>query len=670
MNLQVKETEKKEEEDGSAASVVRWERFLHRMVVRVLLVEADDSTRQIITALLRKCNYRVAAVPDGLKAWGVLKGRPHNIDLILTEVELPSISGFSLLTLIMEHEICKNIPVIMMSSHDSVSTVYNCMLRGAADFLVKPIRKNELRNLWQHVWRRQTSTAGGHGPQDEGVAQEKVEATAESNVASNYSSGYMACIQRNRECIEKGSDAQSSCTKPDLEAERACMENMQDPSQPKCSKSRANGIKMQKHEECLKKLLAHNSKAGGSVATACKDANTMTEGEVMEPRTQRGHANISSEACDNNQAHGNSSREAIDLIGAFDNYPKCSYRTSGSNNGLNKFDSSLLLDISLRRSHPSGSVDQVTDERHTLNHSDASAFSRYINRTLQPPHSTSASVYNQRKDYGTTSDKQVSNHILDYNSHTFGPTLTQKSILPLATDQSGHAEIAFPCPQQRVFPVPVAVEGISFENLCVAYGSAMPPIFCTESGMLPLQSPGLASHQEPSFQVNPFHLSNPETKNTQQLNDLHDQHAKNSTNQLEQQGQKLETVEVQGHFSSATDQSASNSFCKGAASHINSINCGSNGNVNPVPIVRAAMGSGNEECFLIHEGNSHQSIQIEAALTKFRLKRKDRCYEKKVRYKSRKKLAEQRPRVKGQFVSQVHTDRSPLENDNHSVQRL
>lgn len=43
----------------------------------------------------------------------------------------------------------------VMSSIDSVSTVYKCMLRGAADFLVKPLRKNELRNLWQHVWRRQ-----------------------------------------------------------------------------------------------------------------------------------------------------------------------------------------------------------------------------------------------------------------------------------------------------------------------------------------------------------------------------------------------------------------------------------------------------------------------------------------------------------------------------------
>ena len=43
--------------ENSIAELVQWERFLPRMVLRVLLVEADHSTRQIIAALLRKCSY-------------------------------------------------------------------------------------------------------------------------------------------------------------------------------------------------------------------------------------------------------------------------------------------------------------------------------------------------------------------------------------------------------------------------------------------------------------------------------------------------------------------------------------------------------------------------------------------------------------------------------------
>lgn len=41
-----------------------------------------------------------------------------------------------------------------------------------------------------------------------------------------------------------------------------------------------------------------------------------------------------------------------------------------------------------------------------------------------------------------------------------------------------------------------------------------------------------------------------------------------------------------------------------------------------------------------------------AALSRFREKRKNRTFQKKVRYESRKKLAEQRPRIGGQFVKQ------------------
>ncbi|KAF3777768.1 Two-component response regulator-like [Nymphaea thermarum] len=52
--------------------MMKWEEFLPRMMVRMLLVEFDDSKRQIITTLLRKCSYeedamaRVSALNDVL----------------------------------------------------------------------------------------------------------------------------------------------------------------------------------------------------------------------------------------------------------------------------------------------------------------------------------------------------------------------------------------------------------------------------------------------------------------------------------------------------------------------------------------------------------------------------------------------------------------------------
>ncbi|XP_059459357.1 two-component response regulator-like APRR5 isoform X3 [Corylus avellana] len=654
---------KKDKKGGRSSGRVRWDRFLKRMNLRVLLVEADDCTRQIIAALLRKCSYRVAAVPDGLKAWELLKGRPHNIDLILTEVDLPSISGFALLTLIMEHEICKNIPVIMMSKEDSVTTVYKCMLRGAADYLVKPIRRNELRNLWQHVWRRQSLNVGANNPQDESVGQQKEETTSENNAASNHSNGQMACRQRNNEQIEK-----SSCTKPELEVESAPMENMQEFSQPKWGKLFPSDIVLQKDEACInmgKKFLVHESEAGGSVVDTSKDDITTTLGN---------------EACDNNYVIVNSSREAIDLIGAFRNYP------NGSSKGIGEFDSLPQLDLSLKRYHPSGSWNEYTVERRTLGHSNASAFTRYTNRPLQSPSTTVAYASNHLKESGTNSEKMLSNIVAGCCSDTPGITQSeQRSIISLATGQSKESEGANSCSQQRVFPVPVPVKGIRINNLFTGFGSVLPPIFCTQSGPSPMPNPSSFTQQDPSFRVNMFYQSNLENSNFEQQHDPHSQNTNNCANQtIHKQEHKLDSLEDRGHISPATDQSASSSFCNGGVSRHNASSsfcnggvschnsigygstCGSNSNVDNIAFVGAASESKNEEGLFTPSGSSHRSIQREVALTKFRLKRKERCYEKKVRYESRKKLAEQRPRVKGQFVRQAHIDPPPAETDGNS----
>jgi pseudo-response regulator 1 len=62
------------------------------------------------------------------------------------------------------------------------------------------------------------------------------------------------------------------------------------------------------------------------------------------------------------------------------------------------------------------------------------------------------------------------------------------------------------------------------------------------------------------------------------------------------------------------------------------------------------------QCHALPMISSYQFNRSErraAALAKFRQKRKERCFDKKVRYVNRKKLAETRPRVRGQFVRQA-----------------
>ncbi|XAR50980.1 hypothetical protein NMG60_11005460 [Bertholletia excelsa] len=82
-------------------------------------------------------------------------------------------------------------------------------------------------------------------------------------------------------------------------------------------------------------------------------------------------------------------------------------------------------------------------------------------------------------------------------------------------------------------------------------------------------------------------------------------------------------------------------------------------NIESANIVAGNSGSGDASGS--GSGNNADQNKLahrEAALIKFREKRKERCFQKKVRYQSRKRLAEQRPRVRGQFVRQSEPENS------------
>ncbi|XWS31974.1 hypothetical protein CRYUN_Cryun23aG0120800 [Craigia yunnanensis] len=495
---------KSEEKDGSS-EVVRSE--------RVLLVEADDSTRQIIAALLRKCSYRVAAVPDGLMAWETLKDRPHNIDLILTEVELPSISGFSLLTLVMEHDICKNIPVIIWFS-------------SACDFLIKPVRRNELRNLWQHVWRRHT-LAGGCVPYSLPATEREVEATAENNDESNQLSDNGSSTQKNKE----GSDTQSSCTTPCMESESAYMQNMQGLSQLKCTSANlsnmggkqqgsvvtlgqeslqneghAEGISdklfVSENSNRLVKVMevAHCSEACESNALKLEEnpvfVKGMTHDGTVGLQSNRGEGNVMIRVSCNDKLV-EPPTGAIDLIGSFDNRPKGTFALSSLSDGATKFEFSQQLELSLIRSCLRSTKNQGTSERPNLNHSDASAFSWYNNsKSLQPIFPTLAGNRTALKDSDSKSRQHLESENDTSQPHVVTLSDSQENLL---TPVTGQSELTFPSTQLGLIPVP----GVRMNDIYAGCNNVFPHVYYAQSDLPQEWSPKPAGQQEYS----PFPVS-------------------------------------------------------------------------------------------------------------------------------------------------------------------
>ncbi|XP_074587205.1 two-component response regulator-like PRR95 [Curcuma longa] len=599
------EEEDERKEEKGLEEEVRWEKFLPRMPVRVLLVEGDDSTRQIIAALLRKCSYRVATASDGLKAWDTLKEKPQNIDLVLTEVDLPSISGFGLLTMIMDHDPCKNIPVIMMSSHDCMSIVFKCMLKGAADFLIKPIRKNELRNLWQHVWRRQIVNGAGemHEIQDNCEVKHDMKSHSGKKEDSVES---VAIRHANAECSEQGSDAHSSCTRYDMEAQGTHTKlELKQPIAP--------GATMDQSGQTIQMRNVFNNETAAKVNTTV---------EVI----QKGHLdfnNIDNKIYSQKLHQGRTSNDDVELV----------HDCTGKSNFVPH------LELSSTRNKGPFSQKQQCDRSSAWNHSSLSAFSLYNSKTVTPTMLQPKSLGYESSGLKPVDPPKLQGiriNVEEINSPFRGSKV-----------QDGRA---VQCTPIQVTPFSLPIGDGSLGHGC---STVMQQMFHPQSGQC-LWDPTTASiWQEAAKQPHSSHRPDQENLNSVHA-DLDVADGRSSSYSLAGKNDKTTALDERRHVTEAAGESGSSSNCNISRNHVNGSESGSvlGGTNGFWPLAMSGNGEGKIASDETKPADCHGLTQRELALNKFRLKRKDRCFEKKVRYQSRKLLAEQRPRVKGQFVRQ------------------
>ena len=99
--------------------------------------------------MLQDCGHSVVVARDGLDA--LHQGRRHLPDLILLDLMLGDMDGFSVCELLRSQPSTKAIPVVIMSALAGELARINSLGSGAADFLGKPFRRQEVLRLVDEV---------------------------------------------------------------------------------------------------------------------------------------------------------------------------------------------------------------------------------------------------------------------------------------------------------------------------------------------------------------------------------------------------------------------------------------------------------------------------------------------------------------------------------------
>lgn len=117
----------------------------------VLLVEDDEADRSIFLRAAERggmrANIRLAS--DGKEALDYLLGagdqrKDGRASIVLLDLNIPGMSGFELLAKIRAARETKSLPIIVLTTSDSMDDVMKCYEAGANSFITKPTRLEKL----------------------------------------------------------------------------------------------------------------------------------------------------------------------------------------------------------------------------------------------------------------------------------------------------------------------------------------------------------------------------------------------------------------------------------------------------------------------------------------------------------------------------------------------
>jgi CheY-like chemotaxis protein len=116
--------------------------------MKILVVDDEEMTVLALAKKLKEKNHEVLTSNDGVEALKLIADK--KVDLIISDIMMPCISGFTLLTML-KHFYFSNIPLILMSSYGEKRFADKSQNLGAHTFITKPIDYEDLFKKIAHL---------------------------------------------------------------------------------------------------------------------------------------------------------------------------------------------------------------------------------------------------------------------------------------------------------------------------------------------------------------------------------------------------------------------------------------------------------------------------------------------------------------------------------------
>ncbi len=119
-----------------------------------LVVSDKSASRRMVSDCLRREGIAAVEPVDGVQAFEIINGEPDSVDIVITDLLMPGMSGDELCKKIRNELNLKELPVIILPVVDDKTELFELFKAGATDYLLQPFVKEEfLARLIVHLER-------------------------------------------------------------------------------------------------------------------------------------------------------------------------------------------------------------------------------------------------------------------------------------------------------------------------------------------------------------------------------------------------------------------------------------------------------------------------------------------------------------------------------------
>ncbi len=121
--------------------------------LKFLVVDDFSTMRRIVRNLLKELGYtNVDEAEDGIAALQKLKG--SNFQFVVTDWNMPNMTGIELLKAIRADEALKNLPVMMVTAEAKKENIIEAAQSGASGYIVKPFTAATLEEKMNKIFEK------------------------------------------------------------------------------------------------------------------------------------------------------------------------------------------------------------------------------------------------------------------------------------------------------------------------------------------------------------------------------------------------------------------------------------------------------------------------------------------------------------------------------------